>query len=252
MEGISSRLEPLDLGGKVVAITGASRGLGAGIAHAAARSGASLALCSRSTPALAGSERVLSECVDVSCAEAIDGFGARAFERFGHVDLWINNAGLLDPIGPLRELDPLALRALVDTNVCGVLFGCRAYLRELHRANARGTLINVSSGAARNAYHGWSGYCATKAAVDRLSECIAIEESDRVRVYSLAPGVIDTDMQTLIRSKSPHEFAQVERFRTRHAEGGLEDPLATGAKILRFAFDERPAPRPVCGDLRDT
>src|SRR5262249_27683201 len=151
--------------------------------------------CSRGLSALGDSERVLTAQLDVTDASAIAVFAAKTFQRFGHVDLWINNAGLLEPIGPLRDSDSAALQRLLEVNVLGVAHGCRAYVRELRQRGAHGTVINLSSGAARTPFYGWSMYCASKAAVDRLSETLALEEAPGLRVYSIAPGVIDTEMQ---------------------------------------------------------
>lgn len=244
-------MQPLDLSGKVLAITGASRGLGAGLARVAARAGARLALCSRAAPELAAGERVLATQLDVTDAAALERFAAAAFARFGTVDLWINNAGMLEPIGPLRSLDPAAVHALLDANVLGVAYGSRAYVRELHRRDAHGVLINVSSGAGRKAYYGWTIYCATKAAVDRLSESLALEEAPRLAVFSVAPGLIDTAMQSAIRAKSADEFAEVQRFREAHAAHALQAPEQVAEKLLRFAFDPAVPREPVCVDLRD-
>lgn len=243
-------MDALDLSKKVVVVTGASRGLGAGIARVAHRSGASLGLCSRGAPVLADAARVLAVRLDVTDAPAVDRFAAAAFDRFGHVDLWINNAGVLEPVGPLRTLEPQAIHQLLDINVFGVALGSRAYVRELHRRDGQGVLLNISSGAARNAYHGWSAYCASKAAVDRLSEALSLEERSRVAVYSVTPGVIDTEMQATIRAKSADEFPDVQRFRELHARHALSAPEAAAEKLLRFAFDPNAARDPVCVDLR--
>ena len=243
-------MEPLQLSNRVIAITGASRGLGAGLARVAARAGASLALCSRGTPALGEAGNVLAMRLDVTDAPAVERFVAAAFDRFGGVDLFINNAGVVEPVGPLRTLEPEALHRLIDVNVLGVALGSRAYLRELHGREQRGVILNISSGAARNAYYGWSGYCASKAAVDRLSEAIALEEHPRVAVYSAAPGVVDTDMQTSIRDKTEDEFRDVARFRELHARRALATPEEAAERLLRFALDPDSARGPVCVDLR--
>jgi len=241
----------IDLHDRVIAITGASRGLGAGIARAALAAGAQLALCSRGRAGLEASERVLTERLDVRDADAMRHFAREAFERFGRVDLWINNAGALEPVGPLIDIEPESFRALIETNVLGVAWGCRAYLRELRERDQRGVLLNISSGAARKAYRGWSGYCASKAAVDRLSEAIALEEAERVRVHSVAPGVIATAMQAAIREKSPREFPDVGRFIELEQRGALLEPEAAGAALLELAFDPDKRSDEVCIDVRD-
>ena len=159
-----------DLSGKVAVITGASRGLGAGLAADFHARGMRLALCSRSTPALAAGEDVLHAEFDVGDREAMESFADQVLERFGRVDLWINNAGVLEPIVPVRDLSAKQLDAHFDINVHGVLFGSQACLRLVAEQEDGGVLVNISSGAAWGGYAGWAAYCMSKAAVDRLTE----------------------------------------------------------------------------------
>src|SRR5688572_221045 len=196
----------MNLSGKTVVITGASRGLGAGIARELAGHGLNLGLCARQPPVLGDGERVVAAELDVTDGAAVAAFAARVAARFEHIDLWINNAGVLDPIGPLRDLDPPAVARHIDINVMGVFHGSQAYIRHVRASGRPGVLVNISSGAGRAPYRGWSAYCAGKAAVDRMTECIALEEKDAgLRAHSVAPGIIDTDMQALIRRQSVDE-----------------------------------------------
>lgn len=244
-------LPAMDLENRVAVITGASRGLGAGIAEAARARGVSLVLCSRSPAALPAGPHVRVVQGDISDPATADAIIAEAKEHFGHVDLWVNNAGLLDPVGPLRNAQADALREHFDVNVLGVALASGAFLRLLHETNRQGVLLNISSGAARKNYLGWAAYCAGKAAIDRLSEVIQAEESDRVRVHAVAPGVIDSDMQVRIRASSPEDFPDLERFRKMHTDGNLVDPRVAGASLVSLAFDEAAARSAVCIDLRD-
>lgn len=239
----------MDLSGKVVVVTGASRGLGAGLANVALERGMSVALCSRSQPVHGDSDRVLSQTLDVRASDAVEAFAEATFARFGRIDLWVNNAGLVEPVGRLRDIDPVQLEELLQVNVMGVVVASRAYIRGLHRHDQQGVLMNISSGAARNPYYGWAGYCASKAAVDRLSEVIALEEADRLRVHSIAPGVVETDMQAVIRTKGVDEFREVGRFQKLHDSGGLQSPTEAAGKLLDIAFDPR-ARIGVCVDVR--
>ncbi|MAE96457.1 MAG: short-chain dehydrogenase [Deltaproteobacteria bacterium] len=233
----------MDVAGRTAVITGASRGLGAGLAEAFHGCGMQLALCSRSAPALAEGERVMARCVDVVDAEAVSAFAEEAAVRFGRLDLWINNAGVLDPIQPLRDLDPGAARQHLDVNVMGTLLGCQAYLRQVRRQAGGGVLVNISSGAARKPYAGWSVYCAAKAAVDRLTECIDVEERDGgLRAYAVAPGVVDTAMQAQIRASRVEDFPERERFVAMKRDGAFSSPAFVAERILELAFD--PAHRP--------
>ncbi|MDG2304626.1 MAG: SDR family NAD(P)-dependent oxidoreductase [Candidatus Binatia bacterium] len=241
----------MDLTNRVAVITGASRGLGAGIAKVASERGMSLVLCSRSTPALPPGSRTRTLEIDVSDPDAVDRVAREATEHFGHVDLWVNNAGLLEPMGPLRDAPPQDLKDHFDVNVLGATLGCRAFVRILHETNRRGVLLNISSGAARKPYAGWSAYCAGKAAIDRLSETIALEEGDRLKVHAVAPGLIDSDMQAQIRKVADEEFPSAARFRKAHADGTLIAPEVAGAALLDLAFNPAAARDEVCVDLRD-
>lgn len=237
---------------RVAVITGASRGLGAGIAREMARRGLRLGLCARSQPVLADSEEVVSQTLDVTSADAVDAFADAVVERFGGIDLWINNAGILEPVDPLREIDSADFRRHLDVNVLGVFHGTRAFVRHLRAAGRPGVLLNISSGAARAPYQGWSAYCAGKAAVDRMTEVVALEERDAglLTAYSVAPGIIDTTMQELIRGMSPDRFPDVERFRQLKADDAFATPEDVASKLLALAFDPASSRDQVCIDLR--
>jgi len=232
----------LDVGGRTAVITGASRGLGAGLAAAFAARGLRLGLCARSRPELSGPE-VLTEALDVRDVAAMDAFGTRVADRFGRIDLWINNAGVLDPVGPFRDQPADAVREHMEINVLGVLHGSRTYVTHVRARGSGGVLINVSSGAGRRAYFGWAAYCASKAAVDRFTECLALEEADaELRCYAVAPGVIETGMQERIRTCSEAEFPEVERFRELHQSGAMSRPEFVAEQLLGIAFDAASAP----------
>jgi benzil reductase ((S)-benzoin forming) len=224
--------------GKVIVVTGASRGLGAGLADAFGDSGARLGLCARSASARPASEHVVTAELDVADERAVDDFTRAVERRFGAIDLWINNAGLLEPIAPLRDVEGPALRRHLETNIVGVWAGSRSYLHHRDRVGGGGILLNISSGAGRKPYFGWSAYCAGKAAVDRMTECIAVEEAARgLRVHAVAPGIIDTDMQTLIRATPVERFAEVERFKQIKANESFSTPAFVAARLAELAFD---------------
>ena len=226
--------------GRTAVITGASRGLGAALAEDFSLRGMRLGLCSRSKPVLADGEGVVAARVDVRDEKAVADFVRQVEARFGKIDLWINNAGVLDPIGPLRDLELGAFREHIDVNLSGVFIGTRAYVRHLRARDGEGVLINISSGAAWHGYAGWSAYCAGKAGVDRLTECVQLEERDHgLRAYAVAPGVIDTAMQERIRSCSPDLFPEVERFLEMKREGNFNTPTFVARELLALAFDSK-------------
>ncbi len=230
----------MDVRGRTVVITGASRGLGAGVAHAMHAAGMRVAVCARTTPALPEGERVLARQLDVADAEAVARLAEAAGERFGAIDLWINNAGVLGPIAPLRSVSAEAFDEHVRINLHGVFHGTRAFVHHVRQREGEGVLLNISSGAARRPYHGWSAYCASKAAVDRLTECVALEErAAGLRAHAVAPGVIDTDMQAMIRASTAENFAEVERFRARKREGRFATAEHVAQGLLALAFDPK-------------
>ena len=222
----------------VIVVTGASRGLGAGMADVFRAEGHRLGLCSRSHPALPAGPEVVAARVDVTDPDAVEAFAADVHDRLGPVDLWVNNAGILGPIQPVRDAPPSEVAANLAVNVLGVLHGTRSFLR--HRAEGA-VLVNISSGAATTAYPGWGAYGASKAAVDQLTAVVAAEEPG-IRAYAVAPGVVDTDMQAEIRATPADRFPRVERFQELKRQEAFNSPAWVARRLLDLAFgDTRPA-----------
>jgi NAD(P)-dependent dehydrogenase (short-subunit alcohol dehydrogenase family) len=232
-----------DLHGRVAVVTGASRGLGAGMAARFAMRGLDLGLCARTRPDTPDvpPSAVLAAVVDVTDPDAVDHFCDAVVERFGRIDLWVNNAGLIAPIAPLRDADPGELRANVEVNLLGVLYGSAAFARHVRRRPGGGVLINISSGAATKAYEGWAAYCATKAAVDHATRVVAAEEAGAgLRAYAVAPGVVDTAMQDTIRATPVERFPAVDRFHEMKRTDAYNSPAWVADHILGLAFDPTP------------
>jgi benzil reductase ((S)-benzoin forming) len=244
-----------NLQGRTAVITGASRGIGAGLAREFAKQGMNLALCARGAcPIPVGAEdRCLTQSVDVRDEDSVQAFADAAAARFGSIDLWINNAGVLEPIAPLRELEVAAFRTHLEINLIGVFLGTRAFVR-MHRARAAqagaaqdACLINISSGAAWSGYAGWSAYCAGKAGLDRLTEAVQLEEAETgLRAYAAAPGVVDTAMQELIRSCSSEQFPMVDKFHEMKAAEAFNSISFVAQHVLGYAFDPDARPDAVC------
>jgi benzil reductase ((S)-benzoin forming) len=235
----------VDVRGRVVVITGASRGLGAGMAHEMAGLGVKLGLCARSA-ADAPVGGALHRRVDVSDGAAVARFADEVAAELGAIDLWINNAGVLGPVAFVRDLETAGLMDHLAINVAGVLHGSRSYARHVRARGetaAEAVLVNISSGAALKGYAGWAAYCAGKAAVDRLTECLALEEPG-LRAYAVAPGVIDTDMQRTVRGLTPEQFPAVEKFHELKRNEAFNSPGYVARELLRIAF-EPPHPKQV-------
>ncbi len=231
------------LKGRVAVITGASRGIGLGLTEVFAEHGMHLGLCARTLPRAPPGVKSLCRSVDVGDERAVEAFADEVWSEIGPAALWVNNAGILAPVGPLRELDTKDLERHLRVNLFGVFFGCRAYVRRLRaelssRRPQNPVLINVSSGAAQSGYAGWVPYCSAKAGVDRLSECLQLEEADAgLSVYSVAPGVVDTQMQAELRRCSPEQFPMLDKFLRLKTEGRFSSARHVASELLKLAFD---------------
>ena len=242
----------------VIVITGASRGLGAGMAETYLQLGHKLGLCARSPtmtiPSLEESSDVLYQSVDVCDEEAMSSFLNAVVDKFGRpIDLWINNAGILDPIQPIRKTSYDDFDRNIQINLGGVFKGTKAYINHVRSSSSlssqlkEATLVNISSGAAIKGYAGWGAYCSSKGAVDRLTECALLEEQSDLssigtdfRAYSIAPGVIDTDMQAMIRSTSKEDFPMLDKFLSIKEEDAFNSAPYVAKNILELALTQGP------------
>jgi NAD(P)-dependent dehydrogenase (short-subunit alcohol dehydrogenase family) len=201
--------------GKVVAITGASRGIGAAAARVFAAAGAKVALLARSEreiDALAAEigQAALALRCDVADWASVQQAVATVVQRFGRLDVLVNNAGTIDPIARLADVDPAAWGRAVDVNLKGVFHGLRAAIPVM-RAQGSGTIITVSSGAARAALEGWSSYCAGKAGALMLTQAAHLEEGPHgIRVLGLSPGTVATEMQVKIKASGINPVSQLD------------------------------------------
>jgi NAD(P)-dependent dehydrogenase (short-subunit alcohol dehydrogenase family) len=191
---------PRPLEEAVVAITGASSGIGRAAALRLARRGASLAICARSDGPLAeiGAEceaagaEVFQRVLDVSDEEAVEAFAAATVERFGRLDVWVNNAGVI-AYGRFEEIPSEVFRQIVETNLMGQVHGARAALKRF-RAQGAGVLINMSSVWGRVSTPQVTPYIVSKNAVRAFSECLSGElvDEDEIHVATMVPQAIDT------------------------------------------------------------
>lgn len=187
----------------VVLITGASRGLGAALAREWARRGAGLILTAR-TPAplrelakeLSRHTDVLAEAIDVTDDVRMRDLIGTAAGTFGRIDVLVNNASTLggSPMPRLEDLTRAGLFETMDVNVRAPLAIAQRVLPHM-RAQRSGTIVNVTSDAAVNAYAGWGAYGASKAALEHLSRILSEELTGTgIRVLALDPGNMNTQM----------------------------------------------------------
>ncbi|MBB6612261.1 SDR family NAD(P)-dependent oxidoreductase [Pontibacter sp. Tf4] len=150
----------------------------------------------------------------------------------------INNAGVLGDIGYVGEGMPNERFEFVfDVNVIVPAMLMNSFLQVYQQHPAQKLIVNISSGAGKYPIDGWASYCASKAALDMLSMTIQKEQEMRgsgVKIYALAPGVVDTQMQGQIREADAGQFSTVEKFRDYKASNALAQPEDVAHKIIRF------------------
>lgn len=244
-------------------LTGASRGMGAAMVRHLLQPGISLLCISRQTNSglaeLARTTPTELEQWPLDLERGVEAgarlarwLEARGPTRHASATL-INNAAVLPRIGPLREADPADLSRALRVGLEAPMQLAAAFLRATESWGVPRRLLNISSGLGRRAMAAQAGYCATKAAMDHFSRCVALEEAGRpngARICSLAPGVIDTDMQVQLRQADPAGFPDRANFISLKDQGQLSSATDAAARVL--AFLERPdfGANPVA-DIRD-
>jgi NAD(P)-dependent dehydrogenase (short-subunit alcohol dehydrogenase family) len=245
----------------VYVITGASSGLGAAIADRLLAPGVRLlGIARRDNPDLAkaAAERgaQLDQWrLDLAQAPAVATrlqAWLRALPACESATL-INNAGALGRVGPVDENDDAALSAVLRVDIEAPIMLAAAFLRATRSWTVPRRVLNISSGAGRNAYAGWAVYCAAKAALDHFSRAAALDESRRpggARIVSLAPGVIDTPMQAQLRGADEADFPDRQRFVDLHRRGELATPAAAAERVIAYLARADFGVKPVA-DVRD-
>ena len=190
-----------DFTGQVIAITGASSGIGLEIARKFYLAGARLALCSRSEERVRSAvadwadtsdARLLIISADTSIIKDIYRFRDAAVERFGRIDVWVNNAGIEHQM-PTVEMTQEIFDAVVNTNFRGYYFGCQSAAQDMLRRGEGGTIVNIGSVNAVTVVPGQAVYAATKAAISQMTKLFAREWGrDGIRVNCVGPGSIPT------------------------------------------------------------
>ena len=234
-------------------LTGHTRGLGAALAENLLARGIAVLGIARKQNALLGNRfpgalaQVELDLSDSSAlASWLSGDTLPRFLAGASNVLLINNAGMLQPVGSVAGQEIGAIARAVALNAAAPMMLASA----VAAADIDTRIVHVSSGAGRNAVPGWSIYGATKAALDHHARSAALDRAPRLRICSLAPGVIDTDMQAQIRGSTLEQFPLREKFDALKRQGSLSAPADCAQRLVDYLLSEKFGHMPVA-DLRE-
>ena len=244
-------------------LTGASRGLGLAMAEQLLQADNSLLCISRHThPALQETAQQNASTLVQWSQDLADGEGASSrlkawLKSQNPADLasvtLINNAGTIPPILPLSQSSPTDLAQALRVGLEAPMALCAAFLGATETWTVPRRVLNISSGLGRNAMASQAGYCAAKAGMDHFTRCMALDEAlvpQGAKVCSLAPGVIDTDMQVQLRGAAGEAFPDQSKFLQLKEKGLLSSAPQAAALVLAFLARPDFGQKPVA-DIRD-
>jgi benzil reductase ((S)-benzoin forming) len=244
-------------------LTGGSRGMGLAIAEQLVQPGNTLICISRNQQAsLAAQAQALGVHLEQWTHDLADGatasFALKSWleqQDAGHFQsvTLINNAGVIPNIGPLSQADPHNLAMALRVGLEAPMQLCAAFLGATENWHMPRKVVNISSGLGRRAMASQAGYCAAKAGMDHFTRCLALDEAlkpNGAKVTSLAPGVIDTDMQIQLRGAAPEKFPDQSGFQQLKTTGMLTSPSDAAKRILNYIARPDFGSQPV-SDVRD-
>jgi benzil reductase ((S)-benzoin forming) len=247
-----------------IIITGASKGLGEGIALELLHETHHLICVSRSK-----SEKLEKLAAAKNCPITFISFDfAVTFDVpdlarmiFEHIPLdkasgvyLVNNAGVIEPVGRVEECAPEAVEQHLRINLISPILLTGAFIQHTRGWKMEKRVINISSGAAKNPYFGWSSYCTGKAGIDMFTQCVGTEQQDLdfpVEIMAVAPGIIDTEMQTTIRGVTEEQFIHRQKFVDLKESGQLVPPQVAGKRLAKLLFSPEFSNGGII-DIRDT
>ncbi|HSV77491.1 MAG TPA: (S)-benzoin forming benzil reductase [Bacteroidales bacterium] len=236
---------------KYIILTGSSKGLGEGIALALLKESHHLICISRThndhLQQLAEANNLTATQIlfDLGFTDELPLLVTGIFEQI-RVDVakgvyLINNAGVIEPVNRSEYNTVGEIDRHLRINLMAPMVLSGAFIKHTCDWKIQKRILNISSGAAVNPYAGWSAYCSSKAGLNVFSSCVAQEQQNQqfpVEIMSVAPGIIDTRMQEVIRATTKEQFALRQKFVDFKESGQLEAPKMTGKKIAELLFSK--------------
>lgn len=224
--------------GKVVLVTGGSRGIGKTTANLFAREGANVVITSKNNTRLQSASKelgVFGIAGDIRRWDDVEGVVKKTLDKFGRIDILVNNAGIFPTVKPLHETSEEEWNETVDTNLTGQFRFTKAVIP--HMMKNGGCVINVASNAGLKSFENFEAdsYSATKAALIHLTKAWAIEYAKyKIRVNCICPGIVETDMtEPYLRTEADRAMAIAE-----HPIGRIGSPEDVAKAILYFASED--------------
>ncbi|MFO1020607.1 MAG: SDR family NAD(P)-dependent oxidoreductase [Planctomycetales bacterium] len=207
--------------GKIIILTGATRGLGASLIEPFVKAGHTVIGCGRSGDAIRALQKKYSrphdfQAVDVSSEHEVMGWGERVLQEFGPPDLLINNAAVINQNAPLWKVSAQEFDSVIDVNVKGIAHVVRCFVPAMV-AKKSGVIVNLSSGWGRSTSPEVAPYCASKWAVEGLTLALAQELPEGMAAIPLNPGIINTEMLQSCFGEGAGRFPDAEEWSTRAA-----------------------------------
>ena len=223
---------------KLAIVTGGSKGLGAALCNIYHKYGYEVVEFSRSG---ASAHSIKVDLSDPHAAARIftQTFAKLAAQSYEKI-VAVNNAATLAPIGPTSCKDSGELIANMNTNIVSAVLFMTKLIAAFQNHACRKSIVNITSGAAFKSYAGWSLYCASKAGIEGFVRSVAAEqerEAHPFQLVSIAPSVVDTEMQDSIRTSNADEFPAIDRFIGLKNSGGLQRPQDVALAIARIVDD---------------
>ena len=214
-----------DLTGRTVLVTGAGRGIGAALVHTLVAQGATVFAGFYGAADMGALAGAITFPLDVTNQSSVDAAVGQVTAFGGRLDVLVNNAGIIAPIGHLAHLPSDALKPAFDVNVIGLhrmAVACLPLLRA-----SKGAIVNAGTGAATTAMEGWTGYCTSKAAARMLTQMLALELGpDGIQSFFIGIPPTDTGMQAEIRLAGLNPISKI-------AQSDLVDP-AIPASVMAW------------------